>query len=184
MKLPDLAKRLAFVGALLMVAGCATKISRPETVAAPAKVRFSEFSVYVMNPIVIAPDYARADANIKATRKIKESLVKHTAPVLPGMRMSTDAGVLPEGRVLRIEPHVREIKFIGGAARFWVGAMAGSSAVLMKVNFVDAATGEVVAEPEFHRSAGAFSGGMYGVADNMMLDEVARDIAQYIQFNR
>jgi hypothetical protein len=63
--------------------------------------------------------------------------------------------------------------------------MAGSSAVLMKVKLQDAASGEVLAEPEFYRAANAFTGGQtIGVTDNLMLDQIADDIANYCARNR
>ena len=78
----------------------------------------------------------------------------------------------------------KEIKFIGGFARFMVGGMAGSSAVLMKVTFLNSETGKVVAEPEFYRAANGMGGGYsMGATDNLMLDQIAQDIALYAKMN-
>jgi len=76
-------------------------------------------------------------------------------------------------------------KFIGGAARFWAGAMAGSSAVLMQVTFRDGNTGQIIADNEFYRVANAcYEGLTIGVPDNLMLEEIARDVASYCSLNR
>jgi hypothetical protein len=40
------------------------------------------------------------------------------------------------------------LKFVGGGKRFVAGAMAGSSAVVIRMRLTDVATGEVIADPE------------------------------------
>src|SRR5690606_35710420 len=90
-----------------------------------------------------------------------------------------------EARTLQIEPYIKEIKFIGGAARFWAGAMAGSSAVLMGVTYRDSKTGEVIAAPEFLRVGNAYAGAWsMGASDNQMLETVAMDVVHYSTANR
>lgn len=174
-------------GCALFSAGCATQIKKPDSAPQPSLVKFSEFKAVEFVPIRIAPSYADASANKRAAQRIEKTLVEGLNIVFPGMKR-IEAGAAdetPEARTLRIEPVVVEIKFIGGAARFWVGAMAGSSAVLIEVSFIDRSTGDVVAKPQFYRSAGAYSGGYsMGASDNMMLDEVARDIIHYAHINR
>ena len=115
-------------------------------------------------------------------RKIDEQLFDKMRLVFPGLM---DAQGRSDGRTLLVEPYVKQIKFIGGAARFWVGAWAGSSAVLMKVTYTDRSTGEVLAETEFYRASNAM-GGAYsmGATDNQMLEAVAQDIANYSLANR
>ena len=85
-------------------------------------------------------------------------------------------------KVLVIAPKIKQIKFIGGAARFWAGAMAGSFVVVMDVHFIDASTGELIVSPGFQRTAGAYSDA-FGTASNRMLSDVAQDVAIYVQGN-
>jgi hypothetical protein len=88
-------------------------------------------------------------------------------------------------RTLQITPYIKEIKFVGGGARFWVSAMAGSSAVLMPATLRDSSNGEIIADPEFYRSSGAFAGaGTIGATDNRMLEDIAQDIVKYCGFNK
>ena len=62
--------------------------------------------------------------------------------------------------------------------------MAGSSAVIIEVTFTDTETGDVIAQPQFYRSAGALSGGRsIGVSDNRMLEEIVDDIVSYAKLN-
>lgn len=173
------------IGAVTLCAGCATNIRKPTSAPMPSRVKFSEFNAFVLKPIAIAPAFAEAAANKKAARKIDENLLEQMKVVFPGITRAVAETPSAGARTLIIEPRVEEIKFIGGAARFWVGAMAGSSAVLMQVKFIDQQSGDVVAEPEFYRVANSYSGGWsMGATDNLMLDEITRDIAQYAAYNR
>ncbi len=87
-------------------------------------------------------------------------------------------------RRLLIEPRVEKIKFIGGGARFWAGALAGKSALLMRVRLSDADSGVLIAEPEFYQHAAAMAGAWtVGGADNAMLARTTTLIADYLKAN-
>jgi hypothetical protein len=162
--------------------GCATRLRQPSGPPESPKVKFSTFETVTLKHVEIAPKFASAGANKKAAKKIDEQLFMEMRKVFTDLR--DDAETPAQGGLL-IEPLIEEIKFIGGGARFMVGAMAGSSAVPMKVTFTDVATGEVIAAPEFYQSANAFAGAYsYGAADNRMLSAIASDIASYTGLNR
>lgn len=132
--------------------------------------------------MALNPQFTRHDANLKAVAKIDENLFLRMNGVFPGVQRVDPRQPLWTGepRTLRVVPYVREIKFIGGAARFFAGALAGSSAVVMQVTFVDSATGQVIAQPEFYRKGNAMAGAYtVGATDNIMLDAIAQDIAGY-----
>ena len=50
------------------------------------------------------------------------------------------------GGVVIVDAHVMTLRIVGGAARFWGGAMAGSSSMSVRVRLTDGATGAVIAE--------------------------------------
>ena len=151
----------------------------------PSKVRFSEFSGVEMKHVTIAPEYA--SGNQRATKKIDEELFAKMRAVFPGLQ---DAGAVANqvaagARILLIEPQIEGLRFISGGARFWVGAMAGNSAVRMKVTYKDKGSGEIIADPVFYRQSNAWAGGMsVGAADNAMLREIAENAAGYTILNR
>jgi len=166
----------------MLAQGCATNLTKPAGTPRPTTVRLSTFQTVTMKPVEIAPEFASAGANQKAAKRINEVLVDDMRMVFPNLREASGEDVRAG---LLIEPLIQEIKFIGGAARFWVGAMAGSSAVLMKASFRDASTGEIIGEPQFYRDAGAYSGGYsMGATDNRMLEDIAKDIVNYAMLNR
>lgn len=118
-------------------------------------------------PVALNPAYADHNSNLSAAAAIDRNLRKSLVPHLTAWDRH-------EGKALVIERHIEEIKFIGGAARFWAGALAGSSAVTMRVGYRDAETGVVIASPAFYQHAKAMSGAWtVGGADNGMLLRIA-----------
>ena len=95
--------------------------------------------------------YAGQPANEEAKKRIQANLDERTNPLVQGW--NGQAAKRSPPRTLRIEPAIRHIKFVSGGARFWAGAFAGGSAVLMTMKLTDAQSGEVIAEPEFYQHA-------------------------------
>lgn len=184
-------KKMTFVLCLVMLlgaglTGCATNIRRPAAAPQPAKAKFGTFSQVEVAPVAIAPTYAGHEANQRAKAKIEENLMAGLRMAFPNLK-TADAAAPTTGRpgVLRIEPVIQEIKFIGGMARFWAGAMAGSSAVLMQANYIDCGSGAVIANPEFYAQANSWAGGWtMGAMDNLMLTRVANECVTYTTANR
>ena len=87
-------------------------------------------------------------------------------------------------RTLVIEPRIEKIRFISGGARFWAGAFAGSSRILVKMKLTDQDTGQVIAEPEFYQHAKGMAGAWtFGAADNSMLVRSASLALDYLKDN-
>ena len=64
------------------------------------------------------------------------------------------------------------------------GAIAGSSAVIIRVTISEKETGRVIATPEFFARAAAMSGShSFGAADNVMLIRVAGRLTDYLRVN-
>jgi hypothetical protein len=167
---------------LLFTTGCATHLSKPKHAPVVPTVKLSEFENVEMKAVGIAKAFASHSANQKALKKIDETLFKNMATIFPNLkRIEQDGTFSSTGRrTLQITPYIKEIKFIGGAARFWVGALAGSSAVLMQATLRDSSSNEIIADPEFYRRAM----GAMGIADNRMLGLIADDIVKYCSDNR
>jgi hypothetical protein len=167
--------------AFVLAQGCATNLSKPDAAPQPTSVKLSSFQTVSLKAVEIAPDFAASSANQKAAKKINELLSNKMPMVFSGLQEASNSS----GQTgLLIEPLILEIKFIGGAARFWAGALAGSSAVLMEVTFRNLSTGNVVGKPQFYRAANAFAGGFtMGGTDNAMLEAIATDAVDYARLN-
>jgi hypothetical protein len=171
-----------------LMAGCATQITEEPSKVTRATTNLSEFSRVILVKTEIAPTYADQGPNIKAVNKIDEILQQRIGGVLDNVEFKTRDELAamklsPNSDVLVIKPYVKQIKFIGGAARFWAGAMAGSSVVIMDVSFERGQGGKYMSNPGFIRKAGAYTDA-FGVASNRMLEDVAQDAINYISYNK
>jgi hypothetical protein len=172
-----LTRRAVILLAGLAMAGCTTEIYAPAAQNPPPSEPFRNFGQFQLQPVTLNPSLAEHGYNQSATASINRSLQQSLGTLLAAW----DKG---EGRTLIVDPYIDEIKFVGGAARFWAGAMAGSSAVVMRVTYKDAATGAVVAEPVFYQHAHAMGGAWtFGGSDNAMLSRLAELVTTYTRNN-
>lgn len=183
LKIPALLMALS-----LTLVGCATQVTEQPSKVTRATTNLGEFDRVLLVNAEIAPTYAGQGPNIKAVNKIDEVLAQHIGGVLDNVEVTT----LDEYEALKpslnkdvlvIKPYVKQVKFIGGAARFFAGAMAGSSVVVMDVSFENGAGGEPLSNPGFMRTAGAYTDYM-GVSSNRMLSDVAQDVTNYVIANK
>jgi hypothetical protein len=157
--------------------GCVTHISPTVQTNPPPTERFGNFNHFVLASVDMPAEYDGDNNNQRAARKIQQNLVTGLLTKLEGWESKAAVA-----RTLKIEPRIVKIKFVSIGDRVMFGAMPGSSAVLIKVRYTDAATGKVVAEPEFYQRSGATTHG-FGVSDNLMLDNVANLIVRYTANN-
>lgn len=180
-----ISKILALVAVIFLTSNCATHISKPKSSNVSSKVKLGDFKSVEMKYVAANEKVLESSSNKRAVDKINTELSKNLREIfgnfnnLPSDKNFANSKV----RTLQIAPYIEDMKFVSGAMRFWFGAMAGSSAVHMKVSFIDSSTGKIVAEPEFYRSANVFSG-PWGIADNLMLNAVARDVSNYASSNK
>ena len=171
------------VASVTLLGACATTDINPGAVTnPPPSERFASFSRFEVKPIQLSPKYSSDDANRQATRVIQTDLdARLNALVSQWNEAGRNA---PNPRVLAIEPRVEHIKFLSAGTRVWTGALSGSSAVIMKVRYVDVATGKIVAEPEFYQHAAAMGGAWsFGATDQDMLKRVAALVGEYTARN-
>ncbi|WP_288381048.1 hypothetical protein [uncultured Massilia sp.] len=161
--------------ALPLMSGCATKIKASTAHNPPPAEAFSHYGRITLNSVRFAPGY---QGNQAALGKIYDNLEKNLSEQVRAWNRGP-----ANGRTLTIEPVVEEMSFKSSTKRVFLGPLAGSSGVRMRVTFRDQA-GEVVASPEFFQRAGAMSGGFtLGVQDNLMLTRVSKLASDYIVAN-
>lgn len=161
--------------ALPLVSGCATKIKASSSHNPAPATAFSSYGRIDVKPVAYAPGYK---GNPAALGKIAANLDKDLAPSLAQWNSRP-----ANGRTLTVEPVVEEMSFKSTTKRVFLGPLAGSSGVLMRVTFRDN-TGKVIATPEFFQRANAMSGGFtLGVQDNLMLTRVAKLASSYVIAN-
>ena len=157
-------------------------IEARETVNPPPDAPLSAFDRFEIATIDMVAPYAGQDANEEAKGRIQTNLDERVTPLFAKWNAAEAKNSPP--RTLKVEPTIRHVKFISGKARFWAGAFAGGSAVLMTVKLSDAATGEVIAEPEFYQHANAMGAAWtVGGTDKAMLVRIADLISTYLDSN-
>lgn len=148
----------------------------------PPKAALESFDRFEIAKITMEAPYAGQGANEQAKERLQINLDERTTPLLAEWNAKEPKHSPP--RTLKIEPAIRHVKFISGKARFWAGAFAGGTAVLMTVKLSDAASGEVIAEPEFYQHANAMGAAWsFGATDKTMLVRVTDLISNYLKSN-
>ncbi len=176
-------RAIALVLCVASMAGCATPyVNASSEMNPPPTERFSHFDRFEVEPITMGAPYAGQEANEAALKKIQENLDLRLHPVVADWNASEPANA--PARVLRIVPHVRDIRFISGASRVFGGVLAGRSAVVLDVDFIDVQTGTTIASPEFYAHSNGWAGAYsFGVADNIMLIRPGTLITEYVEAN-
>jgi hypothetical protein len=161
--------------------GSVVKYVEPKSaVNPPPAVMLNSFQHFELRPIAMDAPYESQKINQTALERLQANLDLNANPVIAEWNAKAAAG----GRTLRIEPTVRHIRFVSGGARFWAGAAAGGSAVLVTVKISDAETGEVIAEPEFYQHSKGIAGAWtFGAADGAMLIRVSVMVTNYLRDN-
>jgi len=175
--------RVIILIAVLFLSACATTIKPENTQNSPPIEIFSNFTAFELKPVTLAPAFSDSSVNQKALIAIQKSIDSELQPVFDNWnKTETKKDEVP--RTLVIEPVVTEIKFINGATRFFAGALAGSSAVIIRATVIEKETGKVIASPEFYARANAWGGAFtIGATDNYMLTNIAHRMTEYFTKN-
>lgn len=173
-----------FVSLGVAFSGCATQVKSTvvNTARNPAPAeKFADFTRFELAPLAMPAPYAGQRANEAAKKKIQENVDLRLIPLIASWNR---LGAAKPARTLVIEPTITEIKFINGGVRFWTGAMAGSSMVVLDTRITEKETGRVIAKPEFYARAAAMAGAWsVGGADNAMLVRIANRLSDYLTVN-
>ena len=148
---------------------------------APAEA-FSAFGRVEVQPISMGAPWAGQKPNEAALMNLQANFDERIKPWLEEVNAGSAGADQP--RVLRIEPYVAGIRYISGGKRVFAGAFAGKSRILLKLRIIDAASGQVIAEPEFYQHAAGMAGAYsFGGADKAMLERVATLAVDYLRAN-
>jgi hypothetical protein len=183
--LPTGGGSVAMVCAILamLLAGCVTTVANlpQHTMNPPPSVPFSSFSHFKLRPVEFGDDCGENSANERACHKIEEHLINEMADLLHSW--NEPPRNTPYGTLI-IDPWIVEIKFISGGARFWSGTLSGSSVVVMHVDYIDEASGHVIAHGEFYQRANAMGAAYsFGGTDKGMLRRIARLVTTFTRKN-
>ncbi len=166
--------------AMLMLCCCAMAWGEPQN--PPPANALSGYDKYELASLAMGPPYAGDEGKEKARAKIQGFITTETGGIVA--QWNKDAEASMRGQILVIEPRIEKLKVVSGGARFWAGALAGDSYVVIKLKLVERPSGTVLAEPEFYQRAAAMSGAWtIGAQDKDMLHRIVLLMNQYLQTN-
>lgn len=170
----------------LMLTGCATTNITQEEVPPnqPSSRKFSEYKYVFIKPLTIAEEFKDSYGNENAVTIIDEELFKNILTVIPNLSEFKSFDASKPEKALIIEPHIEKMKAVSSAARIWGGAFAGSSAVILKVSYIDATSKAKIAEPSFYQHANAWGATYtFGKHDRSMFSRISELVADYTSEN-
>jgi hypothetical protein len=157
-------------------------VSAQATSNPPPAAKLAGHLHYEMLPLQMVAPYAGKESNEKAKASIQQHLNEDVAPLLETWTKAAKAD--DAGTTVQIAPEIESVKFVSGGKRFWVGPLAGSSSVVLKVTLREEPAGTLIGEPEFYQQASAESGAWtLGGQDNDMLRRIVAVFKSYLEAN-
>ena len=154
------------------------RIDRTERNPPPAEP-LAAFDRFEVEPVALADGLDDHRGNVVAQRYLQVDLDERVPKLLATRDRSGEGG-----RTLLIRPKISDIRFITGGKRLVFGGFAGKSWAVLRLELVDKATGEVIAEPRFQQHANSLLAGYsLGAADKLMLARLADMAAAYLADN-
>ncbi|MFJ3045507.1 hypothetical protein ACIPEN_06740 [Herbaspirillum chlorophenolicum] len=168
--------------ALTLLAGCATTVRTPTTTSNPKPAEaFSAFTSFELKSIDTSTDCVKQGGADVAMAGIQTRLNTHLSPIVAEWNRK-NAGIT--GRKLVIEPVCSDAKLVGTAKRIFTGPLSGSSAIVMKMRYIDADSGKLIAEPVFYQRAAAMGAAYtFGATDRTMLNRISSLMVDYTRNN-
>ena len=169
---------------LLLTGSCIAYNVCAEGLNPPPASAFGGYQAYELKPLAVSDELKGSETGVKATGKIQENIDARLKPIVAEWAQKAAGQGKGNGKTLVVEPSVSDLRFINGAKRFFAGALAGSSHVVMKVRIVEQPGDKVIAEPEFYQHASGMAGAWtVGAHDNTMLNRVVDLAANYLTAN-
>lgn len=153
------------------------KTAMEESARLPApSTALSAYGKFELKPIVMSDAVQREAGKVQAAQQLDATVRARVEPLLAEWAANGRGG-----KTLVIQPRVESIRIIGGANRFFAGALAGDSHIDMDLELKDAATGTVIAKPRVSRSSNAMAGGWsVGATDRNLPNYMAEMWRQYL----
>jgi hypothetical protein len=153
------------------------KAAMEESARLPApSAALSAYGKFEIKPVAMSDAIRREAGKVQAAQQLDATVRARLEPLLAEWTAGSRSS-----KTLVIQPRVESIRIIGGANRFFAGALAGDSHIDMELELKDAATGVVLAKPRVNRSSNAMAGGWsVGATDRNLPNYMAEIWRQYL----
>jgi hypothetical protein len=126
----------------LLLAGCATGQGESDEARLAQLRQNLKYVHLVVGPFVPKPGLADAGELVAVSR---EALLGYLVPLRAFRGIAKDDGPFPPADTLVVQAELQDFRIVGGAARFFGGALAGSSYMIYAVRITEKSTGRLVA---------------------------------------
>ena len=141
-----------FIVCMMVLSACAkrTEVQQVPIDQIRANLKYENvvFRNFTANPNVKAPEGPMMECRNSAIDYLELKRVYN--------KVEKDSGDAYTGSAMYVDVNVTNLRIVGGAARFWAGAMAGRSNMNIDVTLMDA-DGTVIAQKELIGAPNAFS---------------------------
>ena len=184
MKIISLMKPAAVLLVLFFLVSCGGKqTSQPEQAEqAPAVEKLSKkydtllFSAFTAKA-EISKDYPEAANTLQHSTITALETEKQFKKVGTTTQDKSSTG----DKTLLIKADITELRIVGGAARFWGGAFAGSSGVELDLQLIDGATNKVIRKEKISSWNSAWAASWTGgTSDVSIVNDMGKILAKYI----
>lgn len=164
---------------LFLLVSCVGTQNQQDQAAAPSVKKLDKhYDTLLFSPFTanaeIATDYPQAAKELQHSMMTTLQMEKQFKKIdIVSNNPSTD------GRTLIIKVNITDLRIVNGAARFWGGAMAGSSGVELNLQLIDSASQKVIRDEKMSSWNNAF-GAAWSGSDSTLLDDMGKIVAQNI----
>ncbi|WP_130469905.1 hypothetical protein [Candidatus Magnetaquicoccus inordinatus] len=164
----------------LILSGCATHIHPTNEAILPSKKPLGSFKSVRISPLVVS--HSEGDKGDAKAVELMQTKLNQCLNSIFGKNVEQNDAKADER--LLVSPSIIDLKKVTAAERVFLGALAGSSAVLLRTRYTVESSGEELAAPTFYAKASAMSGAWsFGSNDNAMLSRIVTSACDYARNN-
>ena len=165
---------------IFFVTACAVKTPVQEVSVTDIKANLKYENVifrnFTANPGVKAPEGPMMECRQSAIDYLQLKRIYN--------KIERDSGNSYTEPTMYVDVNVTSLRIVGGATRFWAGALAGRSNMNINVKLIDAADGTLIVQKELIGAPNAFSSAWsFGGVDRSLAQKVGFLLGDFIMAN-
>ena len=173
----------ALLAMLLMLVACAGQQSQPEPVEDPFA---NETPLTKSYANLVITDFTATDEILRDyPEDLKASRDAAVTALTQGGKyrsVGVSESVVESGPTLIVKTHVPQMRIVGFNARFWGGAFAGNSEMLLEMSFLDKDTGQEMGHKTLTSNVNVMGATWsFGASDRSLPTDMGNIMAIYLQ---
>ena len=117
----------------------------------------------------------------EALKQFADAMVSYLKEKNVFAKVDQDTNKVLEGKTLRVEPSIRDMRIAGTSARVWGGPFAGSSYMSVTLKLVDVSTGQTLRTETITSSNNADAASWsFGASDRSLPTDMGQIVGEYL----